>query len=106
MEAIEYSAYEEMVEAEFVKIVAETASRWPGARVTGRHRLGLVPVGEVSIALVAAAPHRAEAFAACRHAVEEAKKRLPVWKKELFTDGTAAWRDNDQTETEIESDST
>jgi molybdopterin synthase catalytic subunit len=105
VEAIDYTAYEAMLEAEFAKIVAETVSRWPDARVTGVHRLGLVPVGDVSIALVAAAPHRAEAFAACRHAVEEAKKRLPVWKKEIFTDGTAAWRDNDQTETEIESSS-
>lgn len=105
VEAIDYSAYEAMLDAEFAKIVAETVSRWPDARVAGMHRLGLVPIGEVSIAVAVATPHRAEAFAACRYAVEEAKKRLPVWKKEIFTDGTAAWRDNDQTETEIGSSS-
>ncbi len=100
VEAIDYSAYEEMLEAEFAKIVEESVARWPGARVVGTHRIGIVPTGEPSLAVVAAAPHRAEAFAACRHTVEEAKQRLPVWKKEIFADGTEAWRDNDQPETD------
>jgi molybdopterin synthase catalytic subunit len=102
VDAIDYSAYEEMLEAEFAKIVEEAADRWPGVRVVATHRIGLVPVGEPSIAVVAAAPHRADAFAACRHAIEEAKKRLPVWKKEIFTDGAEAWRDNDQPGTDTE----
>ena len=82
--------------------VEEAAAQWPGVRVVGAHRIGLVPAGEPSIGVVAAAPHRAEAFAACRHTIEEAKKRLPVWKKEIFTDGTEAWRNNDQPERDAE----
>jgi molybdopterin synthase catalytic subunit len=102
VDAIDYSAYQDMVETEFAKIVEEAAAQWPGVRVVGAHRIGLVPAGEPSIAVVAAAPHRAEAFAACRHTIEEAKKRLPVWKKEIFTDGTEAWRNNDQPERDAE----
>ena len=95
VEAIEYSAYETMLQEEFGRIVTEIRSRWREARVVGVHRLGRIPAGEISIAVAAAAPHRAEAFAACRHAIEEAKKRLPVWKKEIFQDGSEAWRDNE-----------
>ena len=77
---IEYSAY-------------EARERWPEARVALQHRLGLIPLGEASIAIAAAAPHRADAFAACRYVIEEVKRRLPIWKKELHTDGTATWVD-------------
>ncbi|UCF40591.1 MAG: molybdenum cofactor biosynthesis protein MoaE [Gemmatimonadota bacterium] len=92
--AIEYSAYEEMVAEEFGRIIAEARERWPEAVVAAQHRLGQVPLGEPSIAVVAAAPHRREAFAACRHVVEEAKRRLPVWKKEQFQDGGTRWREH------------
>jgi len=90
---IEYSAYDGMAEAEIERILSEARQRWPVARVALRHRIGRVPVGEASIAIAAAAPHRAEAFAACRHVIEEVKKRLPVWKKEYRVDGTAVWVD-------------
>ncbi len=62
-----------------------------------QHRLGTVALGEASIAVAAAAPHRAEAFDACRFVIEEAKRRLPVWKKERMADGTDRWRENDVT---------
>ena len=58
-----------------------------------RSRLGLIPVGEASIAIAAAAPHRGDAFAACRFVIEEVKKRLPIWKQEHHADGTASWVD-------------
>ena len=58
-----------------------------------RHRIGLVPVGAASIGVAVSAPHRAEAFAACRHVIEAVKQRVPVWKKELREDGTATWVD-------------
>jgi molybdopterin synthase catalytic subunit len=90
---IEYSAYEDMAATEIERILSEAEVGWPEARVTLQHRLGLVPVGEASIAIVAAAPHRDEAFAACRFVIEEVKKRLPVWKKELHIDGSATWVD-------------
>jgi len=80
---IEYSAYEAMAIEEIARIVSDAEAQWLDVRVMLQHRLGLIPVGEASIAIAAAAPHRAEAFAACRFVIEEVKKRLPVWKKEL-----------------------
>ena len=91
--AIEYSAYEAMVEAEFGRLLADAEARWPDTRIAVRHRLGVIPSGEASIAIAAAAPHRAEAFAACRFVIEEVKRRIPVWKKELRLDGTETWVD-------------
>lgn len=91
---IEYSAYEAMVEREFGAIIAEAEARWPEAGLVARHRVGDVPVGEASIAVAAAAPHRQQAFDACRYVVDEAKRRLPVWKREVMDDGAAHWRDN------------
>lgn len=89
--AIDYSAYEAMASAEIERILSDARQRWPHARVTLQHRLGLVGVGEASIAIAGAAPHRDDAFAACRFVIEEVKQRLPVWKKELKGNGTAVW---------------
>jgi molybdopterin synthase catalytic subunit len=91
---IEYSAYESMLEQEFGRIVAETEVRWPGVAVAAVHRLGNVPLGEASIGIAVGAPRRAAALDACRHVIEEAKRRLPVWKREILADGSAVWRDN------------
>jgi molybdopterin synthase catalytic subunit len=88
---IDYSAYETMALAEIERILADATTQWPEARVMLQHRLGVIPVGEASIAIAAAAPHRDDAFAACRFVIEEVKKRLPVWKKELSADGSATW---------------
>ena len=90
---IEYSAYDEMAREEIVRMLEEAQARWPATKIIVQHRLGLVPVGEASIAIVAAAPHRDEAFTACRYVIEEVKKRLPIWKKEFHADGTATWVD-------------
>lgn len=90
---IVYSAYDAMADGELDRIVTEAARQWPDARVAVRHRLGLVATGQASIAIAAAAPHRADAFAACRYVIEEVKRRLPVWKRELHRDGTAVWVD-------------
>jgi len=91
--SIDYSAYEAMADEEIERILAETHERWPEGRVTLQHRLGLIPAGDASIAIAAAAPHREQAFASCRYVIEEVKKRLPIWKKELHADGTATWVD-------------
>jgi molybdopterin synthase catalytic subunit len=91
--AIDYSAYEDMAIEEIERILGEAQGRWPDARITLQHRLGVIPAGEASIAIAAAAPHRAEAFDACRYVIEEVKKRLPIWKKEMHADGTATWVD-------------
>ena len=91
--AIDYDAYEEMASAEFERIVTAALQRWPEAGFAAQHRLGEVPPGEPSIAVVAAAGHRAEAFEACRWVIDEAKRRLPIWKKERFDDGSEHWRE-------------
>ncbi len=91
--AIEYTAYEPMAAAELERIRAEAGQRWPRVRLAVRHRLGLVATEEASIGIAAAAPHRDDAFAACRYVIEEVKRRLPVWKKELRADGTMLWVD-------------
>jgi molybdopterin synthase catalytic subunit len=88
---IDYSAYEPMAFEEIERILSEAQAQWPETRVMLQHRLGLIPVGEASIAIAAAAPHRDDAFAACRYVIEEVKKRLPVWKKELSANGSASW---------------
>jgi molybdopterin synthase catalytic subunit len=90
---IEYSAYDAMAEVELDRIVAEASARWGGARIAVRHRVGLVPLGEASIAIAVAAPHRGAAFDACRYVIEEVKRRVPIWKRELHADGTAQWVD-------------
>ena len=90
---IDYSAYESMAIAEAERILADATAQWPDARVMLQHRLGVIPAGEASIAIAAAAPHREDAFAACRFVIEEVKKRLPIWKKEIHADGTETWVD-------------
>ena len=86
-----YDAYIEMAEKTLHAIVAE-AEALPGTgRVAAVHRIGELKVGEVSVAIAASAPHRAEAFAACRYVIEEIKKRLPVWKQERYVSGGTQW---------------
>jgi molybdopterin synthase catalytic subunit len=89
---LEYSAYLPMAEAETARIIAEAGQRWP-ARVVVRHRVGPLAIGDVAVAVVAAAAHRAEAFEACRYVIEELKRRVPVWKQEFYADGTVSWVD-------------
>jgi molybdopterin synthase catalytic subunit len=87
---LEYSAYEPMAEAESARIVAEAESRWP-VRVALRHRLGDLRVGDVAVGIAAAGAHRGAAFDACRYVIEETKRRVPIWKKEFYADGTVVW---------------
>ena len=84
---LEYEAYPEMAEREMRKIADEAGRRWPGTRVAIAHREGHLEVGEIAVVVVAAAPHRAEAFAACRFAIDTLKQTVPIWKKEIATDG-------------------
>jgi molybdopterin synthase catalytic subunit len=84
---LEYEAYPGMAEREMERIADEAAGRWPGARVAIAHRTGHLEIGEIAVVVAAAAPHRAEAFAACRFAIDTLKERVPIWKKEFATDG-------------------
>ena len=92
VERLEYSAYGPMAEAECARIVAEAERTW-GAAVAVEHRIGALGIGDVSVAIAAAAAHRDEAFAACRYVIEEMKRRVPIWKREYYADGTVAWVD-------------
>jgi len=93
VEHLEYEAYPEMAVAEMERICDEAARRWPGARVAIAHRVGRLAVGELAVVVVAAAPHRAEAFDACRFAIDALKQTVPIWKKEVARDG-AYWVDD------------
>lgn len=87
---LSYSAYEPMAEATCGEILAEAEARWP-VRIALRHRLGNLAVGDAAVAIAVAGDHRDEAFAACRHVIEELKRRVPIWKRETYADGTEAW---------------
>jgi molybdopterin synthase catalytic subunit len=87
---LDYSAYEPMAEAECARIVAEAETRWQVA-VALRHRVGQLEIGDTAVAVVAASAHRDEAFVACRYVIEEVKRRVPIWKREVFVDGTVEW---------------
>lgn len=88
--SLEYSAYDAMAEAECARIVAEARARWQ-ADIALEHRLGHLDVGDAAVAIAAAAAHRDAAFAACRYVIEEVKRRVPIWKRERFADGTETW---------------
>ncbi len=84
---LEYEAYPEMALRAMDAIADEAAVRWPGTRVAMAHRTGHLEIGELAVVVAAAAPHRAEAFEACRFAIDALKERVPIWKKEVATDG-------------------
>jgi molybdopterin synthase catalytic subunit len=90
---IDYSAYRAMAERELAAIVREAAERFGTPDVVAEHRLGTLGLGEASVVVAAAHPHRAPAFDACRHVIEEIKRRVPVWKREHYADGTREWVD-------------
>ena len=87
---LEYEAYEPLAVKAFERINAEIAARWPGVRLALHHRVGRLEVGEASIAIAARSPHRGNAYAACRYAIERVKQIAPIWKREFF-DGGDVW---------------
>jgi molybdopterin synthase catalytic subunit len=84
---LEYEAYEPLARRSFERIAAEAAVRWPGVHLALHHRVGRLEVGEASVAIAAASAHRADAFAACRYAIERVKQIAPIWKREFFEGG-------------------
>jgi molybdopterin synthase catalytic subunit len=85
---LEYEAYPEMADATLQAVAAEVADRWPDCALSVVHRTGAVAIGEAAVAIVTAAPHRADAYEANRYVIEAIKQRLPIWKLERFADGT------------------
>ena len=86
-----YEAWTELAVARLHELAAEVAERWPVRRIALLHRTGQLRIGETSVVVAVSAPHRAEAFDACRHAIERLKHDVPIWKKEGLVDGDAHW---------------
>ena len=84
---LDYEAYEPLALKSFERIASEIDRRWPGVRLALHHRIGRLEVGEASVAIVTASAHRADAFAACRYAIERVKQIAPIWKHEFFEGG-------------------
>jgi len=99
---LEYEAYEPLAVRGLNRIIDEAREAWPGARLGIHHRIGRLEIGEASIIIVAVSPHRGDAFAACRYAIERVKQIVPIWKHEHFEggdvwlEGATADPDNDE----------
>src|ERR1051325_3846457 len=87
---LEYEAYEPLAVKGLQRIVDEVKANWPSAKLGVHHRIGRLALGESSIVIVAASPHRADAFSACRYTIERVKQIVPIWKHEHF-DGGDVW---------------
>jgi molybdopterin synthase catalytic subunit len=85
--SLEYDAYVEMAEQQMSQIAAEAEARWEDSTVAMVHRIGRLEIGECSVVVVVACPHRGEAFEACRYAIDTLKSTVPIWKKEIYADG-------------------
>ena len=84
---MQYEGYDEMAKSELEKIAHSMQKKWPVAKCAIVHRLGMLELGEASVVIAVACAHRAQAFEACRFAIDTLKKTIPVWKKEFGTDG-------------------
>ena len=91
---LDYSAYAGMAERELASIASEAAEQWKTTDIVVEHRTGSLELGEASVVIAVAHPHRGEAYEASRYIIEELKKRLPVWKREHYVDGRAEWVEN------------
>ena len=94
VQGLEYTAYGPMAVSELDAIVTAAGARLPGSRIACEHRIGALDLGEASVVIAVAHPHRGEAFEACRYVIEELKARLPIWKRERYADGDLAWVEN------------
>ena len=88
---LDYQAYPPMAETTLREIAEEAAEKWETGAISLAHRYGRLEIGEVSVAIVVAAPHRGDAYAASRYIIEELKKRVPIWKREGYLDGESEW---------------
>jgi len=88
---LRYEAWDELAETRLREIAGELFERWPVLRVAVVHRTGDLSVGEASVVIACSAPHRADAFDACRHGIERLKHDVPIWKREALVGGDAHW---------------
>jgi len=88
--ALEYDAYDRLAQEQVMAVASEASAKWPDARIAVQHRAGRLVVGEASVAIAVACPHREEAFACCRHVIDRVKEAVPIWKREEG-EGGARW---------------
>lgn len=88
---LEYDAYEPMAEKKMAEIGQEILDKWGITRVAIIHRVGKLEIGEVSVAVGVASPHRKDGFEACKYAMDRLKQIVPIWKREVWLDGDAEW---------------
>jgi molybdopterin synthase catalytic subunit len=88
---LHYEAWEELAGARLREVASELFERWPVRRVAILHRTGDLTIGEMSVVVACSAPHRSEAFDACRHGIERLKQDCPIWKKEALVSGESQW---------------
>ncbi len=88
--SLDFEAYVPMAISEMGKIALKLQERWKIQRICIHHRTGLLDIGEIAVIIAVAAPHRGDAFDACRFAIDTLKETVPIWKKEIFEDG-AVW---------------
>lgn len=89
--SLDYHAYPDMAIVQMQKLLVDVRRQWPIVRSVLLHRVGRVAVGESSVLIAVACPHRAEAFAACRRLIDTLKIDLPIWKQERWSDGAGTW---------------
>jgi molybdopterin synthase catalytic subunit len=88
---LDYEAWEDQADAQLRAIAGEMFERWPVRRAALLHRTGSLGIGDVSVLVCCSAPHRADAFEACRHGIERIKQDVPIWKKERLHSGETHW---------------
>jgi molybdopterin synthase catalytic subunit len=98
---IEYTSYEAMAQTELDSILGEAAARYGTDDIVVEHRVGRLALGEASVVIAVAHPHRAQAYDASRFIIEELKRRVPIWKREEYVDGTREWIDPTTSRAEV-----
>ena len=88
---LEYEAHPLLAPAEGTRVVREALDRFDIAHAIAAHRIGILEIGEVSVAVFVSAAHRAPAFEACRYIIDTLKREVPIWKREHFADGSVEW---------------
>ena len=88
---LQYEAWDELASTRLGEVAQEILDTWPVRKVALLHRTGSLDIGDVSVVVACSAPHRAEAFEACRHGIERIKGDAPIWKKEALTSGESHW---------------
>lgn len=94
--ALDYEAYNEMAVEQMTKLLDQAKAKWPICRAAILHRVGRVAIGQASVVIVVSCPHRGQAFEACRYMIDELKKSVTIWKKEVWADESTSWSERSE----------